>query len=74
MFKDLKNVVSSTSRAVSTTAQIVDQLALAGLDQAKALRVRNAIELQQEFNDLEYDAAKTKAAIQEMNDIFAALS
>lgn len=74
MIKDIKNVVSSTSRAISSTAQIVDQLALAGLDQAKAMRVRNVIELREEFNELGYDSAKTKEAIDEMNDIFSSLS
>ena len=74
MIKDIKNVVSSTSRAISSTAQIVDQLALAGLDQAKAMRVRNVIELREEFNELGYDSAKTKQAIDEMNDIFSSLS
>ena len=74
MIKDIKNVVSSTSRAISSTAQIVDQLALAGLDQAKAMRVRNVIELREEFKELGYDAANTKLAIDEMNDIFASLS
>lgn len=74
MIKDIKNVVSSTSRAISSTAQIVDQLALAGLDQAKAMRVRNVIELREEFNELGYDSVKTKQAIDEMNDIFSSLS
>ena len=74
MIKDIKNVVTSTSRAISSTAQIVDQLALAGLDQAKAMRVRNVIELREEFKELGYDAANTKLAIDEMNDIFASLS
>ena len=74
MIKDIKNVVTSTSRAVSSTAQIVDQLALAGLDQAKAMRVRNVIELREEFNELGYDSTQTKQAIDEMNDIFSALS
>ena len=74
MIKDIKNVVTSTSRAISSTAQIVDQLALAGLDQAKAMRVRNVIELREEFNELGYDSTQTKQAIDEMNDIFSALS
>lgn len=74
MIKDIKNVVTSTSRAVSSTAQIVDQLALAGLDQAKAMRVRNVIELREEFNELGYDSTQTKQAIDEMNDIFSSLS
>ena len=74
MIKDIKNVVTSTSRAISSTAQIVDQLALAGLDQAKAMRVRNVIELREEFDELGYDSAKTKQAIDEMNDIFSSLS
>ena len=74
MIKDIKNVVSSTSRAISSTALIVDQLALAGLDQAKAMRVRNVIELREEFDELGYDSAKTKQAIDEMNDIFSSLS
>ena len=74
MIKDIKNVVTSTSRAISSTAQIVDQLALAGLDQAKAMRVRNVIELREEFNELGYDSTKTKQAIDEMNDIFSSLS
>ena len=74
MNKDIKNVVTSTSSAIASTAMIVDELAKAGLDQAKALRVRNVIELQQEFDELGYDSAKTKQAIDEMNDIFSALS
>ena len=74
MIKDIKNVVTSTSSAIASTAMIVDGLAKAGLDQAKALRVRNVIELQQEFDELGYDSDKTKAAIDEMNDIFSALS
>jgi NifU-like protein involved in Fe-S cluster formation len=74
MIKDIKNVVASTSSAIASTAMIVDELAKAGLDQAKALRVRNVIELQQEFDELGYDSAKTKQAIDEMNDIFSALS
>ena len=74
MIKDIKNVVTSTSRAISSTALIVDQLALAGLDQAKAMRVRNVIELREEFDELGYDSAKTKQAIDEMNDIFSSLS
>ena len=74
MIKDIKNVVTSTSSAIASTAMIVDELAKAGLDQAKALRVRNVIELQQEFAELGYDSAKTKQAIDEMNDIFSALS
>lgn len=74
MIKDIKNVVTSTSSAIASTAMIADELAKAGLDQAKALRVRNVIELQQEFDELGYDSDKTKAAIDEMNDIFSALS
>ena len=74
MIKDIKNVVSSTSSAIASTAMIVDELAKAGLDQARALRVRNVIELQQEFDELGYDSAKTKQAIDEMNDIFSSLS
>lgn len=74
MIKDIKNVVTSTSSAIASTAMIVDELAKAGLDQAKALRVRNVIELEQEFKELGYDSVKTKQAIDEMNDIFSSLS
>lgn len=73
MFKSIKALFNDIASVINTNAETLNESSKLVRDNVKAMRLEQAIELEQEFAEKNYTPERIKEAVKSRNELFSSL-